>query len=64
MAWEKIVRRLTIGLVCPACRTEGFDYQPGADPGDEFGALVQCPECGWKGTLGDLDVVSMPPSPE
>src|SRR5262249_3972351 len=47
LSYTKIVRRLNIQSVCPVCRTEGFDYQPGANPHDELRALVQCPKCGW-----------------
>jgi predicted Zn-ribbon and HTH transcriptional regulator len=62
MAFTKIVQRLNIQSVCPKCRTVGFDYQPGADPHDQLMAPVQCPNCGWKGLLGDRDLEpSQPP---
>jgi hypothetical protein len=62
MAWKKIVQRLNIRSVCPSCRFERFDYQPGANPHDQLKALVECPECGWKGELGERDLEPIPPN--
>jgi hypothetical protein len=64
MAYTKIVQRLNIRSCCPVCGTVGFDYQPDANPHDQLGALVECPKCGWKGMLGDRDLVQGPPQPE
>jgi hypothetical protein len=56
LAYTKIVQRLNIQSCCPVCRTVGFNYQPDADPHDQLRALVECPDCGWKGMLGDRDL--------
>jgi hypothetical protein len=64
MAYTKIVQRLNIRSCCPVCGTVGFDYQPDADPHDQLRALVECPKCGWKGMLGDRDLVQDPPQPK
>jgi hypothetical protein len=61
MAYTKIVQRLNIRSCCPVCGTVGFDYQSGANPHDQLRALVECPKCGWKGMLGDRDLVQDPP---
>jgi Immunity protein 27 len=53
----KVVRRLNINSCCPVCRAVSFNYQAGANSHDQFGALVECPDCGWKGMLGDRDLM-------
>jgi hypothetical protein len=58
IAYTKIVQRLNIRSCCPVCRTVGFDYQPDANPHDQLRALVECPKCGWKGMLGNRDLVA------
>ena len=64
MAYTKIVQRLNIRSCCPVCGIVGFDYQPGANPHDQLRAPVECPKCGWKGMLGDRDLVQDPPHPK
>jgi hypothetical protein len=58
ISYTLIVQRLNIHSLCPVCRTEGFDYQPGANPHHQLGAPVQCPKCGWKGMLGGRDLIA------
>jgi hypothetical protein len=59
MAWKKIVKRIGVGC-CPKCRSLGFDYQEGANPHDDERAAVQCPNCGWKGMLSEMDIIPEP----
>ena len=51
---------LDVRLHCPACHAEGFQFQAGAE---QLWALIECAACGWKGTLGELDIVPVPPHP-
>ncbi|MCK1366470.1 hypothetical protein [Bradyrhizobium sp. 62] len=59
MAWEKIVKRIGVGC-CPECQSLGFDYQEGANPHDDERAAVLCPNCGWKGMLGQMRIIPEP----
>jgi hypothetical protein len=54
---------LDVRLHCPACHAEGFQFQPGAEPVAQLQASIECSACGWKGTLGQLDIVPVPPHP-
>jgi predicted RNA-binding Zn-ribbon protein involved in translation (DUF1610 family) len=57
-----LVLILAIWIVGKLFYAQGFQFQPGAEAADQLGALIECFACGWKGMLGELDIVTELPS--